>query len=214
MAERLRRVRTDQLLDRALAAAAWLAAGLTVAAVGWILSDLLHQGLPHLNWSFLTQEPSDSGRAGGIAPVLVSTLLILAICLVVSVPLALASEAAGGLALDAATVLAIARAHGKAGAPWPLAEAMIDAAPECPAELWAPALASADGTRVVLQANVETRIGYTSTGLRSADALPFTFSIDYTQNFNADALTSSNARCLAINWTGRAEIRNPSNNTC
>jgi phosphate transport system permease protein len=91
MAERLRRVRTDQLLDRALAAAAWLAAGLTVAAVGWILSDLLHQGLPHLNWSFLTQEPSDSGRAGGIAPVLVSTLLILAICLVVSVPLALAS---------------------------------------------------------------------------------------------------------------------------
>lgn len=59
-------------------------------------------------------------------------------------PLALASEAAGGLALDAATVLAIARAHGKAGAPWPLAEAMIDAAPECPAELWAPALATAE----------------------------------------------------------------------
>jgi phosphate transport system permease protein len=91
MAERPRRVHTDQLLDRGLAAAAWLAAGLTVAAVGWILSDLLQQGLPHLNWSFLTQEPSDSGRAGGIAPVLVSTLLILAICLVVSVPLALAS---------------------------------------------------------------------------------------------------------------------------
>ena len=49
-----------------------------------------------------------------------------------------------GLALDAAMVLAIARAHGKAGAPWPLAEAMIDAAPECPAELWAPALATAE----------------------------------------------------------------------
>ncbi len=72
-----------------------------------------------------------------------------------------------------------------------------------------PALAGADGTRVVLQANVDTRIGYTSTGLRSTDALPFTFSIDYTQHFNADALTSSDARCLAINWTGRAEIRNP-----
>jgi alkylation response protein AidB-like acyl-CoA dehydrogenase len=59
-------------------------------------------------------------------------------------PLALAAEAAGGLALDAATVLAIARAHGKAGAPWPLADAMIDAAPTCPAELWAPALAAAE----------------------------------------------------------------------
>ena len=32
--------------------------------------------------------------------------------------------AQGGLGLDAMSVLAIARAHGRAGAPWPLAEAM------------------------------------------------------------------------------------------
>ncbi|WP_197042239.1 acyl-CoA dehydrogenase family protein, partial [Sandarakinorhabdus oryzae] len=48
-------------------------------------------------------------------------------------PLALAPEAAGGLGLDAPSVLAIARAHGRAGAPWPLAQAMIAAAPDCPA---------------------------------------------------------------------------------
>lgn len=59
-------------------------------------------------------------------------------------PLALAPETAGGLGLDAATVLAIARAHGRAGAPWPLAEAMLAAAPDAPAALWAPALATAE----------------------------------------------------------------------
>ena len=59
-------------------------------------------------------------------------------------PLALAAEAAGGLGLDASTVLAIARAHGRAGAPWPLAGAMMAAAPDCPADLWAAALATAE----------------------------------------------------------------------
>ena len=58
-------------------------------------------------------------------------------------PLALAPESAGGLGLDTASVLAIARAHGRVGAPWPLADAMIAAAPDCAAELWAPALAAA-----------------------------------------------------------------------
>ena len=59
-------------------------------------------------------------------------------------PLALAPESAGGLGLDAASVLAIARAHGSACAPWPLAEAMIAAAPQAPADLWAAALATAE----------------------------------------------------------------------
>lgn len=91
MAKPRQRMAMDQLLDRTLATAAWLAAALIVAALAWILRDLLQQGLPHLNWRFLTEEPSDSGRAGGIAPVLISTLLILAVCLGTSVPLALAS---------------------------------------------------------------------------------------------------------------------------
>lgn len=59
-------------------------------------------------------------------------------------PLALAPEAAGGLALDPATVLAIARAHGRTGAPWPLAHAMLAAAPHLSADLWHTALATAE----------------------------------------------------------------------
>lgn len=79
-----------------------------------------------------------------------------------------------------------------------------------------PALGAADGARVVLQANADDRIGFTSTGLRSGDAGFFTFSIDYAkaEEFNPAALTNSDARCLAINWTGRAEIRRPTGATC
>lgn len=76
------------------------------------------------------------------------------------------------------------------------------------------ALAPANSTRVVLQANAARLIGFTNTGLRSADALPFTFSVDYTKIFTPAALTNPDARCLAINWTGRAEIRRPTGETC
>jgi alkylation response protein AidB-like acyl-CoA dehydrogenase len=59
-------------------------------------------------------------------------------------PLALVPETAGGLGLDAATVLAMARAHGSVGAPWPLADAMLRRAPGLPARAWAAALATAE----------------------------------------------------------------------
>jgi alkylation response protein AidB-like acyl-CoA dehydrogenase len=59
-------------------------------------------------------------------------------------PQALAPESTGGLELDAPTVLAIARAHGAVGAPWPLAAAMLGAALHVPAAAWAAALATAE----------------------------------------------------------------------
>jgi alkylation response protein AidB-like acyl-CoA dehydrogenase len=58
-------------------------------------------------------------------------------------PLALASEAHGGLALDALSVMAISRAHGRVGAPWRLSAAMLLHAPHCDPNLWTPALATA-----------------------------------------------------------------------
>jgi alkylation response protein AidB-like acyl-CoA dehydrogenase len=53
-------------------------------------------------------------------------------------PLALVPEAEGGLGLDAPTVLAIARAHGRVGAPWPLAQALTTSG------AWLTALATAE----------------------------------------------------------------------
>ena len=73
---------------------AWLCTllALTIAACfGWVLSDLVRQGLPELSVSFLTTAPSDAGRAGGISPMLASTALILMVCLAVSLPIGLAT---------------------------------------------------------------------------------------------------------------------------
>ncbi|MEM1109728.1 MAG: phosphate ABC transporter permease PstA [Planctomycetota bacterium] len=69
----------------------WSAAVLVVAIFVWIVGDLLAGGLSRLSWSFLTEASLDAGRAGGIGPMIVSTALILAVCLAVSVPIGLAT---------------------------------------------------------------------------------------------------------------------------
>ena len=53
-------------------------------------SDLLREGAAALSLELPVDEPRDAGRAGGIAPILVSTLLILGVCLTVALPLSLA----------------------------------------------------------------------------------------------------------------------------
>ncbi len=64
-----------------------------VATFGWILVDLILAGAAQLDWNYLTGEPLDAGRRGGIGPIIVSTLAILAVCLAVAVPLGLGSAA-------------------------------------------------------------------------------------------------------------------------
>ncbi|MDA8019085.1 MAG: phosphate ABC transporter permease PstA [Thermoanaerobaculia bacterium] len=72
--------------DRLLAVAAWTVPVLVGGVFGWLLFDLLRHGLGGLSWTFLTTAPEAAGRAGGIGPVLFSTLLILAVCLLAAVP--------------------------------------------------------------------------------------------------------------------------------
>ena len=57
----------------------------------WMLGELLWGGLPRLSWEFLSQSTRDAGRQGGILPILVSSLWILAIAIAVAVPPALAT---------------------------------------------------------------------------------------------------------------------------
>lgn len=59
--------------------------------VAWMASDILAHGLPGIDWAFLTEAPRRAGRQGGIGPILVSTLLILSVCLAASLPLAIAT---------------------------------------------------------------------------------------------------------------------------
>ncbi|MFW7377701.1 MAG: phosphate ABC transporter permease PstA [Oligoflexus sp.] len=56
-----------------------------------ILAHIFVQGAGQISWEFLLTEPSNAGRAGGIAPILVATLMILAVCLMTSLPLGLAT---------------------------------------------------------------------------------------------------------------------------
>ncbi|BAZ43265.1 phosphate ABC transporter, permease protein PstA [Chondrocystis sp. NIES-4102] len=63
-----------------------IALGVT-AVFCWILGDILWHGVGQLSWEFLTTVPQNAGREGGIAPILVSTILILVVCLAVSVPM-------------------------------------------------------------------------------------------------------------------------------
>lgn len=74
---------------RAFDAVICLLVAIAIVGFGWLLTDMLMRGLPELTWDFFTQNPRRAGRAGGIAPVIVSTALVLLVCCTAAVPLAL-----------------------------------------------------------------------------------------------------------------------------
>jgi phosphate transport system permease protein len=65
----------------------WLIPIFVTGVFLWILGDILWHGSRQVNWAFLTTVPQNAGREGGIAPILISTLLILGVCLIVALPL-------------------------------------------------------------------------------------------------------------------------------
>ncbi|MEA5472293.1 phosphate ABC transporter permease PstA [Spirulina sp. 06S082] len=75
--------------DIFLALLVWSTAFFVTGVFLWILFDIFWHGSRQISWAFLTGKTLDSGRTGGIAPILVSTLLLLGICLVVALPLGL-----------------------------------------------------------------------------------------------------------------------------
>lgn len=78
------------LTDRLFTGLVWSVAVIVAFVFCWLLLDLLRGGLETaLSWDFLSAAPRDAGRAGGIAPILVSTLLLLFVTLLTSVPLGL-----------------------------------------------------------------------------------------------------------------------------
>lgn len=55
----------------------------------WVLSGIVIHGVMELSWKFLVNAPMNAGREGGIGPILISTGLILVVCMAVSLPLGL-----------------------------------------------------------------------------------------------------------------------------
>ncbi|MGR9100972.1 MAG: phosphate ABC transporter permease PstA [Gammaproteobacteria bacterium] len=77
--------------NRLSAFSIWLAALLITGVFTCLLGDLVVHGWRQLSWTFLIEEPRDFGRGGGIAPVFVSTGLILLTALAAAVPVGLAT---------------------------------------------------------------------------------------------------------------------------
>jgi len=80
--------RIDPRAEQAVAGAVlWTFTALTVAVLVFIILFVLRKGLPALSWSFLTRNPVDMGKAGGIFSTIVGTLVLTAGALVVATPL-------------------------------------------------------------------------------------------------------------------------------
>lgn len=77
------------IADRGVMIGVWSVAAMVSAAFLWVVGDLVGQGAHHVDWQFLTSEPSKAGRAGGIFPIIVSTLSILVVAMSASVPIAI-----------------------------------------------------------------------------------------------------------------------------
>lgn len=65
----------------------WAAALLTLAALCAIVGSVLIEGVPRLSVAFLTQAPSDLGRAGGILPTIIGTVALGLFALIIAVPI-------------------------------------------------------------------------------------------------------------------------------
>jgi phosphate transport system permease protein len=52
-----------------------------------VLVFVLARGLPHLTWAFLTKPPTDSGRSGGVFPIIVGTLQVTLLGIASAMPL-------------------------------------------------------------------------------------------------------------------------------
>src|SRR4051812_50141243 len=76
-----------RIADRAAAVLVWSVAVLVTAVFVWLLADVVRHGVGRISWTFLTAAPRNFGRDGGIGPILVSTALILAVCLAASLPI-------------------------------------------------------------------------------------------------------------------------------
>jgi phosphate transport system permease protein len=81
--------RRARCTDGAATILVWGIAALVTAAFVAILADLAWHGATEISWAFLTDPPKSSGREGGIGPIIVSTLLILAVCLATALPIGL-----------------------------------------------------------------------------------------------------------------------------
>lgn len=74
-------------IDRIFEIATWVAVGLSLLVLAALLIDVLVDGLPRLNGSFLTSFPSRKPENAGVLPALAGTLWVMALVALISFPL-------------------------------------------------------------------------------------------------------------------------------
>lgn len=77
-------VRTSEKIAKA---ALWLAGLLTVSVLVLVISYVLYQGLGQIDVDFLTNKPKKMGAAGGIFPIIISTIYFTALTLAIAAPI-------------------------------------------------------------------------------------------------------------------------------
>jgi phosphate transport system permease protein len=65
----------------------WALMAAAIAILILILSFVLGRGLPHISWTFLFAAPADSGRSGGVLPILAGTLEVTLLGVATATPL-------------------------------------------------------------------------------------------------------------------------------
>ena len=67
----------------------WILTGLTIGILLFIIFFIFINGLPQISWAFLSTNPVDMGRSGGILATIVSTIYLIGIALFFATPLGL-----------------------------------------------------------------------------------------------------------------------------
>ncbi|MCL6591529.1 MAG: phosphate ABC transporter permease PstA [Firmicutes bacterium] len=65
----------------------WTAAIITIGCLVLIIAFILKEGLPQINWEFLTAFPEAMGRKGGIFPAIVASLYLTIAALLIAAPI-------------------------------------------------------------------------------------------------------------------------------
>ncbi|WP_394210117.1 phosphate ABC transporter permease PstA [Enterovibrio calviensis] len=78
---------TRQLKDNVLMVTVWLAAGMTVGFLFWIIWYILSNGLQYVDWSFITSDYTRIGEQSGIWPMIVSTIYMVIASISIAAPI-------------------------------------------------------------------------------------------------------------------------------
>lgn len=85
-------MRLSPALSQKIAVSAmWTLTATTLGVLAFIIGFILIRGLPHVNWTFLTQPPHDMGRSGGVFPMIVGTLWVSTLAVIIAAPVGVAT---------------------------------------------------------------------------------------------------------------------------